>query len=67
MRIEEHIGALRAQGESLAGAVERAGPASGILDAMVPGCPEWTVRELVRHTGRVHRWATAYVLSLIHI
>lgn len=26
-------------------------------DAAVPSCPDWLVRDLVRHTGRVHRWA----------
>ncbi len=27
------------------------------LDARVPGCPEWDVEALLRHQGRVHRWA----------
>ena len=31
------------------------------LDATVPTCPEWTVRELAHHMGRVHRWAAAIV------
>lgn len=26
-------------------------------DAPVPSCPDWSVRDLVRHTGWVHRWA----------
>ena len=26
-------------------------------DAPVPSCPDWLVRDLVHHTGRVHRWA----------
>ncbi|MEU8886285.1 maleylpyruvate isomerase family mycothiol-dependent enzyme [Streptomyces sp. NPDC048442] len=26
------------------------------LRAMVPSCPEWTLRELVHHTGWAHRW-----------
>lgn len=26
-------------------------------DAPVPTCPEWKVRDLVEHLGRVHRWA----------
>ena len=29
--------------------------------AAVPTCPEWTVRDLVRHLGGVHRWATGHV------
>ena len=31
---------------------------AGALDARVPGCPEWTGRDLVAHLGEVHRsWA----------
>ena len=26
-------------------------------DAPVPSCPGWLVRDLLHHTGRVHRWA----------
>lgn len=51
-----HIARLRAEGELLAGAAERAG-----LDAPVPACPDWRVRDLLKHTGYVHRWATGYV------
>jgi uncharacterized protein (TIGR03083 family) len=31
------------------------------LGAPVPTCPGWTVRDLVRHLGGVHRWATGFV------
>lgn len=31
------------------------------LDAAVPTCPGWKVRDLLAHTGMVHRWATAIV------
>lgn len=31
------------------------------LDAAVPSCPEWVVRDLVRHIGGIHRWATTFV------
>lgn len=31
------------------------------LDAAVPTCPEWSVRDLVVHQGMVHRWATDIV------
>ncbi|RAJ64863.1 uncharacterized protein (TIGR03083 family) [Streptomyces sp. KhCrAH-43] len=27
------------------------------LGATVPTCPDWTLRELVEHVGRAHRWA----------
>lgn len=52
MEVDEHLAHLRADGLLLADAVERAG-----LDASVPTCPQWAVRDLVRHQGDVHRWA----------
>jgi len=56
MEIAEHIDALRCQGESLADAAERAG-----LDASVPPCAPWLVKDLLRHTGYIHRWAARHV------
>ena len=56
MQTPEHIAALRREGELFADAVGKAD-----LDATVPTCPEWTVRELAHHMGRVHRWAAAIV------
>ena len=56
MRIEEHIAALRHEGELLAKAAEVVEPG-----AAVPTCPEWTVRELIHHVGRTHRWAARFV------
>jgi len=29
----------------------------------VPTCPDWTVRQLVTHVGRAHRWAAAMVTA----
>src|ERR1700748_809046 len=26
-------------------------------DLPIPTCPEWTLRQLVTHVGRAHRWA----------
>jgi uncharacterized protein (TIGR03083 family) len=51
-----HITRLREEGGLLAGAAERAG-----LDAPVPACPGWRVRDLLKHVGYVHRWAAGYV------
>ena len=51
-----YVGALSSQGELLADAAQRAG-----LAAAVPSCPGWAVRDLLRHTGYVHRWATGFV------
>jgi uncharacterized protein (TIGR03083 family) len=54
VEISEHIDQLRRDGALLADAAAIAG-----LDARVPTCPEWAVRDLVRHQGDVHRWAAA--------
>jgi uncharacterized protein (TIGR03083 family) len=56
VEIPAHIDALRTEGERMAAAAAVADP-----DAAVPSCPEWTVRDLIRHTGGVHRWATGVV------
>ncbi|GAA3737515.1 uncharacterized protein (TIGR03083 family) [Spinactinospora alkalitolerans] len=56
MQRHDHIRFLDAEGERMAEAAERAG-----LDAEVPTCPGWRVRDLLRHTGGVHRWATEIV------
>ncbi len=58
MEIPAHIDALRDEGVRMAATVALADPGGG-----VPSCPDWTVRDLVRHTGGVHRWATGYVTS----
>jgi uncharacterized protein (TIGR03083 family) len=52
----QHIDALRAASARLSAAATAAGP-----DAAVPSCPDWVVRDLVRHQGGVHRWATGIV------
>lgn len=31
------------------------------LDALVPTCPGWTLRDLLQHLGGIHRWAATYV------
>ncbi|GGX58335.1 maleylpyruvate isomerase family mycothiol-dependent enzyme [Streptomyces fructofermentans] len=56
METAELIRVLDREGRSLAEAADAAGP-----DAKVPTCPGWQVRDLLRHTGMVHRWATAFV------
>lgn len=56
METARFVEILDAEGQLLAAAAERAG-----TDAKVPTCPGWQVRDLVRHTGMVHRWATAFV------
>jgi len=56
MEIAEHIAALRAAGRRLAEAA-----ADCDLDAPVPTCPDWRLRDLVHHVGTIHRWATSFV------
>jgi uncharacterized protein (TIGR03083 family) len=56
METAEHIDALRRQGELLADAAGRAG-----LDAPAPPCLPWQVKDVLRHTGFVHRWAARHI------
>jgi uncharacterized protein (TIGR03083 family) len=56
MEIDDHIAALKDHGLMLANAANHAG-----LDAVVPTCPGWRMRDLVRHIGYVHSWAAGYV------
>ncbi|MGW0930551.1 maleylpyruvate isomerase family mycothiol-dependent enzyme [Streptomyces sp. NPDC002644] len=56
MEMIEYVEALRREGELMLKAATEAG-----TDAPVPSCPGWRVRDLVRHTGAVHRWAAAFV------
>jgi uncharacterized protein (TIGR03083 family) len=58
MEVTEHIDALHEQGELLAAAADEAR-----LDDAVPTCPEWQLRDLVDHLGKVHRWASTYVAT----
>ncbi|MFD7130737.1 maleylpyruvate isomerase family mycothiol-dependent enzyme [Streptomyces sp. NPDC059894] len=56
METAEFISVLDREGSRLAAAAAAAGP-----DAKVPTCPDWQVRDLLRHTGIVHRWAASHV------
>ncbi|MEL5959493.1 maleylpyruvate isomerase family mycothiol-dependent enzyme [Streptomyces sp. CLV115] len=58
MESTEHIRSLAAEGRLLAAAAHEAG-----TDAPVPTCPRWRVRDLLRHTGMVHRWVTTLVVE----
>src|ERR1700729_3712807 len=52
VEISAHIDALARDGALLADAAEAAG-----LRAVIPGCPGWQGRDLVRHQAYVHDWA----------
>jgi uncharacterized protein (TIGR03083 family) len=54
----QHIDAIEVAGALLARAASHASP-----DARVPSCPDWDMRELVRHQGGIHRWATSIVAT----
>ncbi|MFJ3309906.1 maleylpyruvate isomerase family mycothiol-dependent enzyme [Streptomyces sp. NPDC086549] len=56
METADFLQTLDREGRLLAAAAEVAG-----TDAKVPTCPEWQVRDLLRHTGAVHRWAAGIV------
>ena len=56
MEVAEYIDVLRGQGAALAEAAGRAG-----LGATVPTCSPWLVKDLLRHTGYVHRWAARHI------
>jgi uncharacterized protein (TIGR03083 family) len=56
MEIAEHIAVLRREGLLLADAA-----AMHTLDTPVPTTPEWTLGDLIRHIGEVHRWAAVHV------
>jgi uncharacterized protein (TIGR03083 family) len=56
LSVDQHLAAIRREGELFAAAV-----ADGNMDATVPTCPEWTLRELTHHLGRTHVWAAAHI------
>lgn len=55
MDMTDHLSRLRIAGEMIA---ECAGHG---LHREVPSCPGWTLAELVRHVGAIHRWGFAVV------
>src|SRR6202008_4081150 len=66
--VEEFRGGLQLVAR---GGIARAGPeieemaalvgSAPDISAPVVTCPEWTIADLARHTGLVHRWATKIV------
>lgn len=52
-----HIARIDAEARRFAAAAEQAG-----LDAPVPSCPDWDVRDLLRHLSLIHLWAAAHVV-----
>jgi uncharacterized protein (TIGR03083 family) len=56
MEVPEHIEQLTRDGDRLASVASSIDPS-----APVPTCPDWQMRDLIRHLGGVHRWATGFV------
>lgn len=56
----DYCDAVAAEVQRFAGVVAGCDPA-----APVPSCPGWTIADLVRHVGGLHRWATAMVRDLV--
>ncbi|MDH3192981.1 MAG: maleylpyruvate isomerase family mycothiol-dependent enzyme [Acidimicrobiia bacterium] len=56
MDTHEYIQSIRTSGDRFVAVLE------GVdLEAPVPSCPEWVVRDLVRHQAGVHAWARTIV------
>jgi uncharacterized protein (TIGR03083 family) len=60
MNVSEHVDALAREGARLEDVAARTD-----LDARVPSCPGWTARDVVQHTGEVHRWAAKIVRNAL--
>jgi len=58
VEISDYVDAIERSGTALLTAARDAG-----LDAPVPTCAEWVVRDLVGHQGGVHRWAAWHVTT----
>ena len=52
---DDHLTQLRRAGELIARSTAHG------LHREVPSCPGWTLADLVRHVGAIHRWAHAIV------
>jgi uncharacterized protein (TIGR03083 family) len=56
MEVADYITSVAQEGERFAAAAE-AGP----LSVAIPDCPDWDMRDLVRHLGLIHLWAAGNV------
>lgn len=60
MKYEDHIDHFSVEAHGFADAVARSD-----LNTTVVSCPDWTVRDLARHLGQLHRWAMTIVQQKI--
>ena len=56
MEIARHVTAIGQEAQLFADAARRSE-----LDAVIPTCPGWDMRDLVRHLAEIHLWAAAQV------
>ncbi len=56
MEVSEHIEAVAHEGKLFAAAAELGG-----FDVAISTCPDWKMRDLVRHLSEIHMWAAAHV------
>lgn len=56
MEIADHISTIAQEGKLFAAAAQKTRPDTGI-----PTCPDWDMRDLVRHLSEIHLWAAARV------
>ena len=56
MNVDDFVVQIGKHGTALADSATEAG-----LDAPVPTCPDWAVRDLLGHIGQTHRWAASFV------
>lgn len=54
------IGLIEAEIDRIGALIAEAGDGS----AQVPSCPKWTLTDLIRHLGGIHRWAAATLTRL---
>ena len=56
LEVSDYIRFVASEGDRFASAAKQ-----GDLTVRIPTCPEWTMRDLVRHLGMIHLWAAANV------
>jgi uncharacterized protein (TIGR03083 family) len=54
------LAALRTDGPAMRAAFEQAATGPEGLSAPVPPCPDWQVRDLIEHVGRIYRWVRGH-------
>ena len=58
MKLDPYLSSIRSDVDRMARTARE-----GDLNAPVDACPGWDLRELIAHTGAVHRWATTAIVG----